>query len=112
MEELMRTGSLRDEAWGAGGMGHLALQGPEAGLGLGLAGEGALRLPAGLELGQWVPPAPPLTGHTSLGKCQALCTLCSPGKQRAQKPFHRATVSVGDRGLEGWGGPGASDPPQ
>lgn len=91
----MRTGSLKEESWGAGEMGLLAVQALRLGLGLGLAGEGALRLSAGLELDRWVPPALPLTGQLS-----STLHPCSLGKQGAQKPSHRATVSVGTKACQ------------
>lgn len=62
-----------------------------------------MRLSGGLQLAQPAPPALPLTGHTALGRFQALYPFLT-GEVEARKPFHRAAVSVGDEAWKAEGG--------
>lgn len=87
----MRAGSLEEEPWGTGQMVCAWLH---RALGLGLAGEGALRLAGGLQLAQPVPPALPLTGHTALGR---FLTREVEGTEAVPQ----SCCECGGRGLEG-----------
>lgn len=93
----MRAGSLEEEPWGAGEMVRAWLH---RALGLGLAGEGALRLAGGLQLAQPGPPALPLTGHTALGRFQALHPFLTR-EVEGTEAIPQSCCECGGRGLEG-----------